>query len=831
MKLYGLPFVILLILSPIVSAQITGLSGWDICIDPGHSRYENMGVYGYSEAERNVRVALRLSEMLLEETDIDTVYLTRINDTQSVSLSQRTTYANSIGATWYHSIHSDAGSAQANSTLLLWGQYSNGLEKIPNGGHAMADIMINNLTNGMRTYTVYGSIGDCSFYGCSGTGPYLHVNRESNMPSELSESGFHTNPRQNQIFMNADWKRLEARTFFWSILDYHLIPRPKVRIITGIVTNGESARPLNGTNIKVEGQEYVTDTYESLFYKYSSDPDLLRNGFYYFEDISGDSVEIITAAEGYYTDTSRVKMADNFFTFQDIGLISKIPPRLLSTIPTNNDTSFSILEDISFVFSRPMNRSSVQENLDISPAIPVSYKWSNNDSELSLKTDLLEFNTDYTITLSGEARDNYDHPFDGNGDGTGGDNFVLNFKTGSDYYPPQLEAIFPGVNAKIIDLNPIINLHYDEELDVASVKPEIFKLEYFADKSAVPGQLKYYAVNGKGILSFFPEQDLKTDQLYVSRIYPGLKDRYGNTIEVISSTPFQTGTQSGIRTLIDDFESDLLSNWWQPTQSGSTTGYDPVPGIYRDENLEIVSLLNAGIKSMEVFYNWDTTAQSWLLREYLSQGSPRNAVFDTTFILQVYMFGDGSNNQFRFCVDEGDGISWPSLEVSTWYTIDWYGWKLIEWKMSDPATVGSWIGNGKLDGNSYRIDSFQLTYQPGAEKMGIIYFDDLQLIKKTEVDHVISSDNKTPDKFNIYQNYPNPFNPITIIRFSLSNPGYTTLSVYNTLGEIVAVLVNKQMSAGEHLVEFDGKNFATGTYIYRLQSGEDVLSKKMILIR
>ena len=43
-----------------LSAQITGLSGWDICLDPGHSQTENMGIYGYSEAEKNVRVGLRL---------------------------------------------------------------------------------------------------------------------------------------------------------------------------------------------------------------------------------------------------------------------------------------------------------------------------------------------------------------------------------------------------------------------------------------------------------------------------------------------------------------------------------------------------------------------------------------------------------------------------------------------------------------------------------------------------------------------------------------------------------------------------------------------------
>ena len=152
--------IFLLILFPLLaSAQVTGLQGWDIFVDPGHSRNENMPPFswGMSEAKRNVRVALQLRDILLTETDIDTVYLSRTNDIQQVSLYQRTNLANSLNAQWYHSIHSDAsGSPSANSTLLLWGQYQNGVEKIPNGGKAMSDIMIDHLTNGMRTYTIHG---------------------------------------------------------------------------------------------------------------------------------------------------------------------------------------------------------------------------------------------------------------------------------------------------------------------------------------------------------------------------------------------------------------------------------------------------------------------------------------------------------------------------------------------------------------------------------------------------------------------------------------------------------------------------------------------------
>ncbi|MBK8662363.1 MAG: N-acetylmuramoyl-L-alanine amidase [Ignavibacteriales bacterium] len=215
----------------------------------------------------------------MDSTDIDTVYMTRSDSLVIVGLSQRSDYANSIGAAWFHSIHSDAGAASSNTTLLLWGQYANGLEKVPNGGKAMSDIMIGNLTKGMRTSTSRGSIGDCSFYGCTSGGPYLSVNRLTNMPSELSEAGFHTNPMQNTLNMNYEYKRLEAKTFFWSIIKFKGANRPYPGIMAGKITDSESGQQINGATVTVDGRTYTTDTYQSLFHNYTTDSTLLRNGF------------------------------------------------------------------------------------------------------------------------------------------------------------------------------------------------------------------------------------------------------------------------------------------------------------------------------------------------------------------------------------------------------------------------------------------------------------------------------------------------------------------------------------------------------------------------
>ena len=176
---------IALVVNPLCS-QVTGLQGWTIFLDPGHSQKENTGLYNYSEAEKVLRVALALRDILQSQTDIDTVYISRTNDLDLVSLTQRTNYANSVAADFYYSIHSDAsGTPSVNSTLLLHGGWREGgqtLEKTPHGGKKMGDSITAFLTAAMRIGT-RGNYADRTFYEGfpyehTNKYPYLHVNRE-----------------------------------------------------------------------------------------------------------------------------------------------------------------------------------------------------------------------------------------------------------------------------------------------------------------------------------------------------------------------------------------------------------------------------------------------------------------------------------------------------------------------------------------------------------------------------------------------------------------------------------------------------------------------------
>tara|TARA_R110000868_G_scaffold259361_5_gene517344 strand:- start:112187 stop:115411 length:3225 start_codon:yes stop_codon:yes gene_type:complete len=94
------------------------------------------------------------------------------------------------------------------------------------------------------------------------------------------------------------------------------------------------------------------------------------------------------------------------------------------------------------------------------------------------------------------------------------------------------------------------------------------------------------------------------------------------------------------------------------------------------------------------------------------------------------------------------------------------------------------------------------------------------------------SETGVPDKFALEQNYPNPFNPSTSVNFSLPQTSKVTLTVYDMLGRRVATLLNnEQLNAANHSVKFDASALASGMYIYRIEAGSFVSTRKMMLIK
>jgi len=90
---------------------------------------------------------------------------------------------------------------------------------------------------------------------------------------------------------------------------------------------------------------------------------------------------------------------------------------------------------------------------------------------------------------------------------------------------------------------------------------------------------------------------------------------------------------------------------------------------------------------------------------------------------------------------------------------------------------------------------------------------------------------KLPTSYALEQNYPNPFNPSTRIGFKVQVSGFTSLRIFDLLGREVATLVNEELMPGSYEATWDAARLPSGVYFYRLQAGEFVETKKLVLMR
>ena len=95
----------------------------------------------------------------------------------------------------------------------------------------------------------------------------------------------------------------------------------------------------------------------------------------------------------------------------------------------------------------------------------------------------------------------------------------------------------------------------------------------------------------------------------------------------------------------------------------------------------------------------------------------------------------------------------------------------------------------------------------------------------------VGTSDEVIDSFDLRQNYPNPFNPSTTIEYALPHRSHVTLTVFNTLGQQVATLVQGEKESGYHEVKFDASRFSSGVFLYRMQAGAFVETKNLLLVK
>jgi hypothetical protein len=188
------------------------------------------------------------------------------------------------------------------------------------------------------------------------------------------------------------------------------------------------------------------------------------------------------------------------------------------------------------------------------------------------------------------------------------------------------------------------------------------------------------------------------------------------------------------------------------------------------------------------------------------------------FFVTWYLFDDAGNGSLR-----GTHIGSNGLVADPWW---------------DPLTggdlgfrIGAWSGIGLVsDGVGGLMMSCKTVRVTGTSDTACVSRY-VQRIRDDYVDSASDRSPRLPHEFDLAQNFPNPFNPLTEIRFTLPFAARTELTVFDLLGRTVATLIDDELTAGEHRVNLDASELASGIYFYRLRAQNFSATRKLVLLK
>jgi len=219
------------------------------------------------------------------------------------------------------------------------------------------------------------------------------------------------------------------------------------------------------------------------------------------------------------------------------------------------------------------------------------------------------------------------------------------------------------------------------------------------------------------------------------------------------------------------------------------------------------------------------------------------ADFNNDGFLDLYLSNNGSANRL-YMSDAGNSNHWLELElvgVTVNRSAIGARIRIVAGGLSQIREVQGGSGhNGQNSlpvefglGSNETVDSIIVNWPSGPVDIHTnIPADQILTVVEGEIIVAVEQPAFTlPDGYVLEQNYPNPFNPNTTIEYSVPERTDVKLTVVNLVGEEVKVLVSQTMDAGNYKVEFNASNLPSGIYFYRLQSGDFIASRKMILLK
>ncbi len=166
-------------------------------------------------------------------------------------------------------------------------------------------------------------------------------------------------------------------------------------------------------------------------------------------------------------------------------------------------------------------------------------------------------------------------------------------------------------------------------------------------------------------------------------------------------------------------------------------------------------------------------------------------------------------------------------------TNGWFEWGLSQLygDSTTPASLGSGLTPVEFTGTITGIQPETTYYCRALTRNSNGTVRSVGISFRTPVTTSVAPEPAVPKETSLQQNYPNPFNPTTTLSFSLPQSSFVILKVYNILGQEVRTLVNERVDAGVHQVVFDASGLPSGVYLYKIQAGKYLSSRKMVFIK
>lgn len=274
-------------------------------------------------------------------------------------------------------------------------------------------------------------------------------------------------------------------------------------------------------------------------------------------------------------------------------------------------------------------------------------------------------------------------------------------------------------------------------------------------------------------------------------------------VTLFSSLSFGQIPNGGFENWVTDPDTNFNPMSWQTTNSYPLVNVERYsPGFQGSYALKVKTLNPGfpfpGMAFLEAAYNFSQmpTKFSARIKATIMPG-------DQAFLIVGLMKGDS-------VIASQDSCTFKILSTISQFTYYEFPLTLQSSLIPDSLVifVASGLGGGQV-GTELIVDDLAFIYGPTS----------------------VPLQGPVPGSFALHQNYPNPFNPSTNIAFDLPTRGFVSLIVFDVLGREVARLVSQHMEAGHHAVPWDASRITSGTYFYRIQSGTQVETKRLVLVR